>query len=174
MRRTIRINCFETNSSSLHSLVVASGNRHVPDYMTKELIKVTGGEFGWEWDVHRDPETKLNYLYTGLKSFIDSDDSEDVKKYSSILEKVKNALESVGIQVEWSQKEDGYYSNGYIDHVSRIRDFLGFIGESEDNILDFIFDDNSAISTGNDNEDTDNPQDITPEGVDYVEFYKGN
>lgn len=172
MRKTVRIGCFETNSSSLHSLIVARGNRVIPDYMKKSPVVITGGEFGWEYETYKDPVSKLEYVYTGLTSLAgDNPATPEEIKYAHILDKVKEALATVGVDVEWSSSESGYYPTGYIDHVYELRDFLDYLGESDDNILDFIFDEYSSIATGNDN--GDEPASL-PAPEDSVEFLKSN
>jgi len=66
MKRQIRRNVFETNSSSMHSLTVTpNGNMDnliVDEYENKVITEF--GEFGWGYDSYCDAATKLSYLMT--------------------------------------------------------------------------------------------------------------
>ena len=60
--KTIRKNCFETNSSSTHSLCITTEDKYLQLVPNSDgSIVLTGGEFGWGWDKFNDPLTKANY-----------------------------------------------------------------------------------------------------------------
>ena len=49
--KTIRKNCFETNSSSTHSLCISTEDKYLQLIPNSDgSIILTGGEFGWGWD----------------------------------------------------------------------------------------------------------------------------
>lgn len=169
MLKQIRQRVFETNSSSTHSICVAKNCLiELP-----ESIHFEFGEFGWEWDTLDSLYSKASYLYTGLMS---CDREEDFNKIVSI-------LESKGITVTkekpvWKQYtyEDSegrsYIDNGgYVDHSDELKEFLDFICENEDNLMNFLFSPLSFIRTGNDNQDGDISINVN---YSYDEFYKGN
>ena len=66
--KTIRLNCFETNSSSSHSLCIKARNGLRDSYLTVDDIDnhvhVEFGEFGWGYEKTSDQYDKLSYLIT--------------------------------------------------------------------------------------------------------------
>ena len=57
MKIQIRKNIFETNSSSIHSLVIGNNNENIYENLPSE-IHFNGGEYGWENEVYNDIENK--------------------------------------------------------------------------------------------------------------------
>jgi len=73
MKIQTRQSCWETNSSSSHSLTISKLGTYAVDipvlqnYQGKpQTIVFTGGEFGWGYDKYSDSYTKANYLATYL------------------------------------------------------------------------------------------------------------
>jgi hypothetical protein len=139
MNTKIRKSLFETNSSSTHSITIQEGG----DYTSighKGQIELTGGEFGWEWEVYRDPLTKANYC--AVYAAGDEYKTEMLKEVIS---------EHTGAEVKiLAQKDDydkGYHS--HIDHQSHDTAEKAFA--SSDSLKNFIFGVNSTLYTGNDN-----------------------
>lgn len=163
MKRQIRRNVFETNSSSMHSLTVTPNghmdNLIVDEFENKVITKF--GEFGWGYDIYCDAATKLSYLMTmiielnsnciSLKEFYELDD------FKKVNEVVSNHCHCDGIKVEstiekckWSEN---YYNNhdGYIDHQS-VCDINSLLtGYGGCTIEDFIFDTGIKLIIDNDN-----------------------
>ena len=140
MKKQIRKNVFETNSSSSHSLTLNTEDFSMDTSMTPKDGIVTIhrplGEFGWEWFKNNDARTKALYAII--------DGCEDL---------VRQAINrQLGAYLEITTKgddSDGYYDDGYIDHDSQgnIRDNINTIDE----MVSFIFNKNSWLFGGNDN-----------------------
>lgn len=140
MNKLIRTGVFETNSSSAHSITLASATQQFildtiyPDQFGR--VYVNGGEFGWEWRKYNDAQTKLDYAYQG---------NVDVEMLERVVKEQTGATEVVF-------SKEGYES-GYIDHQSS-----GTVNEvciDDARTRDFIFNKNSWLFTGNDNSQAD-------------------
>lgn len=145
MKRQIRRNVFETNSSSTHSISISKKP------VTIDTAKVIGfeiGEYGWE----NDCVSAKNYLYTAIMSFNDSE--ELLKKMTDILDKnnVKYYLgEVIKQKAIYDDEVYTYLDNGYIDHHNETREFVETVLDNEDMFMRLIFGD-SCVYTGNDNQ----------------------
>ncbi len=166
MKIKIRKNVFETNSSSVHSIVVSK--LAVPKENVTGSIHFGLDQFGWEGAIYSKPQDKANYLYTAIMDYYGngSYDAEDYVDY------IKEVLEKYGIEATF---EDAYNPDGwnyYIDHVSGCRDFLINLRASEDKLISYLFSDMSYVNTGNDNgsDYPSEPDDLS--NIDY--FRKGN
>lgn len=153
--KTIRKNVFETNSSSTHSLCVATvGELSIPKNLCISL-----GEFGWECDTIYSTEEKASYLYTGLVH----NEKEDY------IELLKQWLDEAKLSYGLETPSDKRYF--YIDHSYELNDFLDNIFSDKNLFMNFLFNNKSFIITANDNDELS--VDIN---VDYphIEYYKGN
>lgn len=147
--KTVRNNIFETNSSSSHSFVLSEGpltNPDINDLVPDEngVVHLMGGTFGWEWRSYNDSFTKANYcaVYALTKNRDDWYDRlvDVIMEYTGATE-----VNADKISTSWS---DPYYS--YIDHESM--DILDEVFNDKDDLAKFIFDPESILYTGNDNE----------------------
>ena len=59
MKRQIRNNVFETNSSSVHTITISNSSPQSID----NYIFFDRGEYGWEWEIYNSSQDKANYLY---------------------------------------------------------------------------------------------------------------
>lgn len=152
MKRQIRKNVFETNSSSTHAICISKNN----DYEKGDCIKFEIGEFGWEFDVHEDIHSKASYLITAIlgrsKDFAD----EKIAQLKEILDRnnieYKFPEELNIYSYDWNGKVCSYYDiNGYIDHVDGTEDFVNAVLSDDDTFMRYMFGD-SFIVTGNDND----------------------
>lgn len=142
-----RVNIFETNSSSSHSVSFnpwefgKDGNTFVPD--ENGNIYVNGGEFGWEWASYNDSVTKANYY---LERYKDQPDR---------IELLKDVIENyTGAHVIINERSDGY-----IDHQSF--DTLDLPANDPEALKDWLFNPDNWLYTGNDNDDE--PEDLKDE-----------
>lgn len=180
MKRQIRKNVFETNSSSTHAICITKNDidiTNIPTYVT-----FTSGEFGWEFDVHNDTWTKASYLY----QLINDINYNNEEKRVEYLDKLISALSIYGITCEFEPvKRDKWgFTHGYVDHYLGAKKFLDAVLENDNLLLKFLFDNNSKIITGNDNGDTFfdymDSHGFVEDGYDYSHpdyekvFYKGN
>jgi hypothetical protein len=139
MKRLIRKGVFETNSSSSHSIAIASEDKEfVLDtiYPNQDgVIIINGDEYGWEWFKHNDAETKASYA---AQSFANDDNQLD--ELREVIMEQTGATKVIF---------DGL-SNGYIDH-----DSYGIVPTGKSELRNFIFNKNSWLFGGNDNSSPD-------------------
>ena len=156
--RQIRSGLFETNSSSIHAIVITTNNnieipKDLPPVLEMETVN-----FGWEIDKYNDFPSKLQYLYNACES------------YETYKPKLDAFLSEVGIEMV-------DYTPGYIDHSHGTADFLKFIFSDISRFKRFLFSSNSFIQTGNDNgesEYVDEVKDQYTYDPGYDVFIKGN
>lgn len=140
MAITTRISVFETNSSSSHSIAIKIGEEWdtiIPD--EEGIIKLNGGEFGWQWEKFNDSLTKANYCAVSFKYYED--------KLESLKEIIKNYTGATDVIFNFS---DDYsdYNWAYVDHQSN--NILNDYGDED--LSNFIFNKSSWLFLGNDNE----------------------
>ncbi len=169
MKMVIRRNVFETNSSSMHSVTIAQGNRTDSLPVEDGKIVVTGNEFGWELETYNNAYIKLSYLITLLFGNI-WDNSEEYKEKKDMIdeetghvnpdylsgdrrikfEKLKNVVKNITGCELIVKVSDDYYPFGYIDHQSwGVANDI--IEDDEEVITNFIFNPKSVLITDNDN-----------------------
>lgn len=140
--KVCRKGVFETNSSSTHSISIASGD-FVPAKFPIEggVCKVFPGKFGWEFMDYTMASVKASYCLTYVKTGGDPDGQLGVM--------LKEVLgEVTGRNVVFMQ---GVTDNDldYIDHQSFDACKQAFA--SKDTLRAFIFNPKSVLRTGNDN-----------------------
>lgn len=137
MKKLIRLHCYETNSSSSHVISLAKGETEfVIDTIYPDqdgIITVYKQDFGWEWEKYNDAISKLAYAYQ---------DNVDVDMLKEVV------IEQTGANdVIFKDNE------GYLDHQS-----VGTAKEictNKEDIRNFIFNKNTWLFTGNDNDTPD-------------------
>lgn len=123
----IRTEIFETNSSSVHLLVIPrDGEVHIPKH-----VHLRGDDYGWERGEYCDT---LSYFYQACK---DRGERE--------LKKLFNYLDRKGITYDESTER---MDDGYVDHAEEIPFEELFGNES---LLDRFLFSNAFVVTGNDN-----------------------
>jgi len=183
MKVQVRKQVFETNSSSTHSIAIAT--EHLVDDQLPEKCIFEYGEFGWEVDTVETTQEKASYLYTSLFYVLANEKDDLWKQYITF---IFETLTKHGVACEFKGeiKDDIYayttsngepvvrfYHNidGYVDHGNDTAEFVNAVCTNEDLLLSFLFSKKSFILTGNDNDELD--VDIHVD-YPYVEFYKGN
>ena len=185
MKRQIRKGVFETNSSSCHSICIATGleqeELHFPDKVTFRY-----GEFGWEHKCLDTVEEKASYLYTAIYYMV----HDSVDRWKECLMFIFETLKEYHVECSFEGyvKLEPWVSTygdspnlrfsvdidyGYIDHSDATVDLVDALCSDKDLLLSYLFSSKSFILTGNDNSEEDRDVDIK---VDYAfrEFYKGN
>ena len=169
--KTIRKGIFETNSSSTHALVIdTNGSMNIESPLVFRF-----GEFGWDFDVYSCPEDRASYLWTYLVYNYYDYDKKSYEKVYEWRDKLKNVLESEGIECEFEDPETN--DTGYIDHGSELQGlFEDMIDNDPDKLMRYLFGAGSTIYTGNDNEDEGQYDDEIEraENDGYDVIYKGN
>jgi len=134
--KQVRQEVYETNSSSSHSISIASWNRKtiydtlIPD--EDGVIKLTGGDYGWEGGSSRDCLDKCNYC---------AQDTINNQAYSDMLAEV--ICEHTGARLVV------FDCDGYIDHQSQGTSYDAF--SSKDTLKEFLFNPRSYLDIDNDN-----------------------
>ena len=153
MQKTqIRRGCFETNSSSSHSLTISNSGRCYADLpIIKEFydektetywancVVLTGGEYGWGVEHYTDSWEKANYLATHLLCYR-QDDERQKEMFESV---IKSETGADNIFYDFTE------SQAYIDHQSVGDADEAF--ESVDSLKNFLFNRASILIIDNDN-----------------------
>lgn len=169
MKRQIRHNVFETNSSSIHAICISKENVKKEDIPTS--IKFNHGEFGWGFDKYDSISDRASYLYQSICDLCWDDDETKSKYINSIY----STLSKYGVDCEFDLKgkdADGF-EIGYIDHGGETREFVASVMHSEKRLIRYLFGD-STIIVGNDNDEDFGEYMSTHNFDDYEVFYKGN
>lgn len=140
--KSVRMNVFETNSSSSHAFHVEAAGASLLNTFSKKVCRkgvfeVTASEYGWEYFRYYTLENKLKYIFTAINLMVGLDGSlwQDVK-------------EMVKAQTGVSIEEDTSF-NGYIES-DNLPKLLSCLSPSQ-SMFDLLFSPKSYIETGNDN-----------------------
>ena len=180
MKTQIRKSCFETNSSSMHAIVITNSKPDT-EYIESHSLNFKVDEFGWNHIRYYDPNYKASYLwtiivnnflkqvYTGEKISLSGQEYDkcyfvfDIEnpEYQQIKKDITDKLAAIGMNVdEWNltfqeefPKTDwGGLETGYVNHSPGI----GFVKEilygPNDRFIRFLFNRDSIVETWNDNE----------------------
>lgn len=155
MKRQIRSNVFETNSSSTHSIAIPKKNVSIGKFVGFNI-----GEYGWG----NDCVDAADYLYTAILYVYSHEVAEEK------IENLKRVLDAYGISYQFEEpkywtSDSGhtYLDNGYIDHGYELTEFLEAIFSDDDMLIRYLF--GGLVYTGNDN------QDDCPSGCNIAEEY---
>ena len=143
MKLSTRNGVFETNSSSVHAIVI---NKQNLAENNGSIVSVTPGDYGWEYEEYRLPAQKLNYLWTAIV-----DNKENLDSWKEYLREALKLSDGV---VFIDKPEDTL--SGSVDHAEELKDFLKEMRKNPDLLNKFIFGD-SYIVTGNDNVESSMP-----------------
>lgn len=140
MKIKIRKNCFETNSSSIHSLCIP---RNTP-YKVPKYVNFYLGRYSWGPDIENNPG---NYLYTYL---VLTDDTERIEKLENIL--YKHGAEHVNFE---PYRDRDKWDVFYIDHAPESEDWVNSLFADEEKLLRHLFTPGAVIYMTNDNSPDD-------------------
>lgn len=158
----IRNGCFETNSSSVHAMIVTKEETTPFD----NVVNFGFGEFGWEEREYHDVHDKADYFYTAAYEIY----GDDVKH------RIENALSKYGIKCRFASPNSGrFWEEGYVDHSVDAKEFVDTMLDNPDMFIRFLFNDDSFVHTGNDNSEMEWFDDI--QAMTYPPhdlFVKGN
>jgi hypothetical protein len=172
----IRQGVFETNSSSTHAISICEYRSNVE---LPEVVKFESNQdFGWEFENYTDVYSKANYLWLAICYKYNEPEQED--EFLNAKATLAQHLERIGVRAEfekldyiessWNPERSYLEMKGYIDHPGDLYEMVDALLEDPNLLYGYLFNDNSMISTGNDNDDR---------RIDYAEnaifsVYKGN
>lgn len=164
MRRVMRSNVWETNSSSMHTVTI-QGKRNINQYYrVDDMIEVSLDEYGWNGYPCDDFMSKLAYAmsmvlhteYPGFSSYdddfvVDQDTLEELPGYKLLIDAIREHGYCEKIVIK--RRDGAYFPYGYIDHqsceyYSSLRDFLDDWNVDAEQ---FLFADNVTVWIDNDN-----------------------
>lgn len=166
MKTQIRQSVFETNSSSTHAISVAEffpEDWNVSYKVPERVHFVLDEEFGWEFETYDDTDSKAAYLWLIICDMYS--DIKELDELKAVKAHIKEVLTNAGVKEvtfdmgsykESCWKNDGSMSleyPGYIDHCYDAHDFAKILLERDDMLLAYLFDSDSCVATGNDNDD---------------------
>lgn len=175
MKTQIRQGIFETNSSSTHAICISNkGNIKIP----KEITFSLSYEFGWEWECYNDVDSKAAYLYLAMTYVVNGSIGQEVEEFTNNVNKIRSWLKEDNINVNFDPVRIIFYSwgacldrPGYLDHGDQTSEFVSWVLKSKQNLYNYLFNTNSCIATGNDNEERE--LDIPNRDYEAI-FEKGN
>lgn len=143
MKKTIRQSCFETNSSSMHSISIGEGKLNDTIGLDNDgKITLVGGEFGWGYESYDDAYTKANYL--AVDAFNNEELMERLKR---IIIEYTGATDVI---IDFTTEDWSARNHSYIDHQSTGTGNDVLRG-TDDEIKQFLFCRQSELIIDNDN-----------------------
>ena len=169
----IREGLWETNSSSVHSLVI---KKEMPKKLPKEVYFGLGN-YGWRERWYSSVEEKCKYLHTAIycRYFVFEDDKNKYREYKK---KISDILKENGIESTWfdvSKIDDEW--DYHIDHSDELEDFIFYVIEDPNLLIEWLFNKESVLVTDNDNNDmeaTEKARELYDGKEDYMLYTKGN
>lgn len=163
----IRNNIFETNSSSVHTIVIPKSA--VIDVnglkLPKKIDLSSEMYYGWEWKRYNCLEDKLSYLVAAINSLDDNNAT-----FLNILEKY---LKELGTE------EFIINTHSFIEYGYHCYEFVEFVLSDISRLHRYLFSEDSIVLTGNDNSDPPLDYEILEDDVTAINtnvdvFTKGN
>lgn len=145
MKRKIRKDVFETNSSSVHSLVISNEGREPSEFKLNKHgeIEVDFGQFGKELCYYTSQYDKLSYLITCLY-YLNGLEVEDIYEkweFREIQDAVCKYTGAKGIKIIGKEEPE-------IDHQSQPYSGIEIIDVyDEDAVINFIFNKYVSLKT---------------------------
>lgn len=139
----IRTSVFETNSSSTHSICISKN----PVDAYGKSINFNLGYYGWEYDEC----CASDYFYTAILC------AYGIEEREQKLKQLKDILDSYNVSYIFEEPKLDSWGNYdcYIDHSYETREFVEKVLSDEDMLMRLLFNNNSVVYTGNDNEEFD-------------------
>lgn len=151
MKTQIRRGLFETNSSSVHAIVICRDTRPLKvatDSFPKNITFSCDEFAGWDHEVFNDYQAKADYLYTCMVCM-----AEDNKHYlNSWKYQIMSYLALWNIECKFNKESERYATLPHLN-FDYILNFIKFIMKDEIHLLDYLFNPKSFFEKGNDNED---------------------
>ena len=167
--KTIRKSLFETNSSSVHCVAISKDSVDCNKF-PKEIKLVDELSFDWgTGESYHDPDSKFTYIIIPIRDAVQFKDDDFIQRAMEYYTKIITTLNNNNVKTPDNMLKCA--KNSYIDHSYCVfSEILPSLAEDEDRLLRFLFNNDSYIETGNDNDSDDYPS--PPEN--YESFYKYN
>ena len=138
---SIRRSAFETNSSSMHAMIISNDENYTPP--TQPSLEFCPDSFGWEFRLLDTIERKAAYLYTSLILAFNEEEAQHI---------ITEALNPLKIKCIFkAPREDSYgWIRMDIDH-GPCDEFVDLVSHNESALRRYLFNPNSYVVTGNDN-----------------------
>lgn len=149
MRFSIRSNVFETNSSSVHALVISPETKRI----YPNTITFGPGEFGRYEDYFDSTDDRASYIWTGISEmYYDGDKKQEyISKWQERLTDFCLSRSVTPEFINLQELDDNTYA--YVDHAEDLGQLLDLLYE-DDNMLDaYLFGEGSCVCTGSDESD---------------------
>lgn len=146
----IRIGMFETNSSSTHSICIKKCLGDTLENLPEEL-NFYKQDFGWEYAVYNDTQSKANYLHQAICGLYHA----YPKKIKECQDYITKELGKFGIVVSFSDTDANNRICSFIDHPSELREFVEAVCRTPIKLMKYLFSEESFVITGNDNDNHD-------------------
>lgn len=132
MKKIIRRNTFETNSSSAHTFVIIKHKNEKLVDKNKEKINITIDQYGWEEVSLTTDEEKINYIATHELLYPNDSDTARGEKFFKMIENIYPNLKEISLSVSY----------GDVKSFESIDDFKKFINSEdfEEMISDYRLD----------------------------------
>ena len=169
MKTQIRKGVFETNSSSVHAICIATED----EYKVFDELFFDWGEFGWEWETYDSTYERASYLWTAINNFYWR--KEQAEEIEAAKNRITEVLAKHGCKAEFAEPDTSkWHKTGCIDHSGELGEFLEYVLVDEEGLLSYLFSDLSFIETGNDNDSDEDHYVNADVSYPHEEFYKGN
>ena len=151
----IRKGIFETNSSSVHAIVVAKENKNI---VTNQIVNFSIQNYGWAHPSLFDIDELASYFYTACCEIYSKDMQGEIR---SMLPEDTIAVfcRPKFSTFEFDNKTYKTLDNGDIDHVDELRPWVEELLHNKDKFINYLFGD-SFVIISNDNSPSEELEDF--------------
>lgn len=151
--KIIRKHVFETNSSSMHALVIAKSGNNLET--PTELHLAWDGGYGWENEVYTDQVNKFTYLGILAAGIQEEEVNNELENYFEKLKEIGFTIGDYEDDEKEIKKKLLKSWDYYVDHENEAYGAYMSIVYDSDRLKRFMLSPKSFITTGNDNDDGD-------------------
>lgn len=162
----IRNNTFETNSSSVHAMVVANEPWKADTEVTAFI-----GEYGWGRELLDTPDEKISYLYTAACDIHCRDMQKELRDILTCYG-VRFSIGRYPVFQKYGSEQ--YLSNGHVDHCDEAAEFVAAMLSYGDLLMRYLFCPGSFVVISNDGDDTGWYEEKINVDYPHTLFEKGN
>lgn len=158
--KTVRTNCFETNSSSTHSFTLDTSYSDavfIPNDSFRG-VEISAGEFGWEWRKFNDFGTKASYFWTLIA---DANKEYEEKYLPGLRARLERLAKKHGVVFLKPGEKDWTYVDHGSEHYENFVKREPSIG-TDDGLWEFLTNPSYWIMLGNDNSEAPYDFRLTP------------